>query len=82
MLQSFQEVMAIAKIKHIFKKYPILANSVVYGTLYTGAEFSQQTYTKKIAANPSEDYDVKGLARFSLFGTTIGANVLYHWYIV
>lgn len=29
-------------------KYPILTNSLIYGTLCVGAEFSQQTLSKKI----------------------------------
>jgi hypothetical protein len=35
-------------VKTLFKKYPMTSNAVVYGTLITGAEFTQQTITKKI----------------------------------
>jgi hypothetical protein len=35
-------------VKVLFKKYPMASNAVVYGTLITGAEFTQQTITKKI----------------------------------
>lgn len=35
-------------VKTLFKKYPMASNAVVYGTLITGAEFTQQTITKKI----------------------------------
>jgi hypothetical protein len=35
-------------VKELFKKYPMASNAVVYGTLITGAEFTQQTITKKI----------------------------------
>jgi len=35
-------------VKALFKKYPMASNAVVYGTLITGAEFTQQTITKKI----------------------------------
>jgi len=39
--------MAWALVKRVFKKYPLVANCGVYGTLYVGAEFSQQTINKK-----------------------------------
>lgn len=35
-------------IKYAFNKHPIISNSLVYGTLYVGAEFSQQTISKKV----------------------------------
>ena len=35
-------------VKALFKKYPMASNAVVYGTLITGAEFTQQTITKKV----------------------------------
>jgi hypothetical protein len=35
-------------VKALFKKYPMASNAVVYGTLITGAEFTQQTVTKKL----------------------------------
>lgn len=38
-----------ASIRALSKKYPLVANCVTYGTLYAGAEFSQQTYLRKIA---------------------------------
>jgi hypothetical protein len=39
--------MAWALVKRLFKKHPLVANCAVYGTLYVGAEFSQQTINKK-----------------------------------
>jgi hypothetical protein len=40
--------MLSASVKALFRKYPMASNAVVYGTLITGAEFTQQTITKKI----------------------------------
>lgn len=34
--------------KEVFRRYPIVANSTVYGTMCVGAEFSQQIMTKRI----------------------------------
>lgn len=34
--------------KALFTKRPLLTNCVIYGSLYVGAEFSQQTLTRKI----------------------------------
>lgn len=36
-----------AHIKKVFKNYPLLANSVVYGSMCVGAEFSQQVIKRK-----------------------------------
>lgn len=33
---------------NLFKKHPFLTNSAVYGSLYVGAEFSQQYLTKRV----------------------------------
>lgn len=33
---------------NLFKKYPFITNSAIYGSLYVGAEFSQQILCKKI----------------------------------
>jgi len=35
-------------VKEVFRKYPLVANSTVYGTMCVGAEFSQQIMTKRI----------------------------------
>lgn len=39
--------------KVFFRKHPLVANSVIYGSLYVGAEFSQQTVNKKILVGVS-----------------------------
>jgi hypothetical protein len=55
--------MAWALVKRVFKKYPLVANCGVYGTLYVGAEFSQQTINKKFLVTfPSELFCVLLLA--------------------
>jgi hypothetical protein len=46
--QADMATRALLAVKALFKKYPMASNAVVYGTLITGAEFSQQTITKKI----------------------------------
>jgi len=38
----------IRVVKETFRKYPMIANSTVYGTMCVGAEFSQQVLTKRI----------------------------------
>lgn len=40
--------MSLSKaVKHAFTKYPLVSNSLIYGTLYVGAECSQQIITRK-----------------------------------
>ena len=38
----------IAKARNVFKSKPLLSNCLTYGSLYAGAEFSQQTIIRKI----------------------------------
>jgi len=33
---------------HVFKTYPLISNSLIYGGLYMTAEFMQQTGIKKV----------------------------------
>ena len=39
-------------ISHVFKTYPLVSNSLIYGGLYMTAEFSQQTIIKKVLVSP------------------------------
>ncbi|CAG2054456.1 unnamed protein product [Timema podura] len=38
--------MAVALVRRAFHKHPFLFNCMVHGTLYTGTDFSQQTFRK------------------------------------
>nr|CAD7406950.1 unnamed protein product [Timema poppensis] len=60
--------MAVALVKRVFQKHPFVSNCVVYGTLYVGAEFSQQTLSRKILSKkePPEPYDIGSLARYAV----------------
>ncbi|KAF4527708.1 hypothetical protein B566_EDAN016376 [Ephemera danica] len=69
-----------AAVKRVFKKYPLVANCAVYGTLYVGAEFSQQTINKKILTSIPEPYDTGTLARYGVIGSFIYPTILYNWY--
>ncbi|XP_018895634.2 mpv17-like protein [Bemisia tabaci] len=74
--------MVLSFIKQAFQKRPMLANSVVYGTMCVGAEFSQQYVTKRILDKkaPPEPIDKASLARYTVLGTCINPNILYFWY--
>ncbi|XP_050532233.1 mpv17-like protein [Daktulosphaira vitifoliae] len=69
-------------IKETFKKYPMLANSTVYGTMCVGAELSQQIITKRILnkTEPPKPIDKEVLGRYAVIGTLISPNILYFWY--
>ncbi|KAL1129016.1 hypothetical protein AAG570_013548 [Ranatra chinensis] len=74
--------MAVAKIKAIFKSYPILANSAVYGTMCVTAEFSQQVVNRRYFSkkNPPDPLDKASLMRYAVVGSCINSNILYFWY--
>lgn len=40
----------------LFRKHPLVANSVIYGSLYVTAELSQQTFNKKILVSTNTLY--------------------------
>jgi len=63
-------------VKTLFKKYPMASNAVVYGTLITGAEFTQQTITKKILVSCMlPQWPLWHLHCFFLTCTIAGKNV-------
>ncbi|XP_008197040.1 mpv17-like protein isoform X2 [Tribolium castaneum] len=67
-------------IKYAFTKYPIASNSLVYGTLYVGAEFSQQTISRKVLNKEPIIYDRQMLTCFGILGVTVIAPVYQYWY--
>ncbi|KAB0796247.1 hypothetical protein PPYR_10308 [Photinus pyralis] len=66
--------------KGAFTTRPILTNAVVYGTLYVGAEFSQQVLSRKVLSEKKEALDVGALKRYTLYGTFIQGPLLTVWY--
>jgi Mpv17-like protein len=68
-------------IKYAFNSHPIVSNALVYGTLYVGAEFSQQTVTRKLLAKTPVPYDTPTIGRYAIFGTTVQGPLLTVWYL-
>ncbi|KAK5642440.1 hypothetical protein RI129_008607 [Pyrocoelia pectoralis] len=66
--------------KRAFTTRPILTNAVIYGTLYVGAEFSQQVLSRKILTDEKKPLDVNTLKRYTLYGTLIQGPLLTVWY--
>ncbi|KAL3275781.1 hypothetical protein HHI36_020526 [Cryptolaemus montrouzieri] len=67
-------------VKKIFNKHPVISNSIVYGTLCVGAEFSQQAINKKILSYPQEPFDAKAIGRYTIYGVTVAGPLLFVWY--
>ncbi|KAK8375560.1 hypothetical protein O3P69_008405 [Scylla paramamosain] len=73
----------VAAVRGFMARRPILGNMVVYGTLYSGAEFMQQTFNNKIMVpegSPPKPYETDTLARYAFMGTCVFPHVLYHAY--
>ncbi|CAD7081478.1 unnamed protein product [Hermetia illucens] len=66
--------------RKLFARHPFVVNCLTYGSLYVGAEFSQQFITRKILAKPQEDIDTPTLGRYAIMGTFIYSPTLYTWY--
>lgn len=63
-----------------FRKYPVFSNSIIYGSLCVGAEFSQQTFQRKLMTSHPEKYDTGVIARYAIYGTTMTGPLLTVWY--
>ncbi|XP_045112871.1 uncharacterized protein LOC123505531 isoform X1 [Portunus trituberculatus] len=73
----------VAAVRGFMARRPILGNMVVYGTLYSGAEFMQQTFNNKIMVpegSSPKPYETDTLARYAFMGTCVFPHVLYHAY--
>ncbi|XP_057654891.1 mpv17-like protein isoform X2 [Diorhabda carinulata] len=66
-------------LKTCLEKRPILTNSLIYGSLCTISEFSQQTISKKLS-KPIEPYDTASITKFAIYGTGIGGPLIALWY--
>ncbi|XP_050514870.1 mpv17-like protein isoform X1 [Diabrotica virgifera virgifera] len=66
-------------IKTSLVKRPIITNSIIYGTLCTFSEFSQQTLSKKLS-QPIEPYDTNTIIKYVIYGTGIGGPLIATWY--
>merc|ERR1719330_1333399 len=69
-----------ASIRAFFKARPLVANCITYGSLYMGAEFSQQTLLRKVLPEKKEDYDMAQLGRYGAIGSTFLPTFMYYWY--
>ncbi|XP_029850518.2 mpv17-like protein isoform X2 [Ixodes scapularis] len=66
-------------VRTLFKKRPLVANVVSFGSMYVGAELVQQTILQKL--DPSvRGYDVPLVGRYAVIGTGIYAPALFYWY--
>ncbi|KAJ6647104.1 Mpv17-like protein [Pseudolycoriella hygida] len=72
--------MASNFIRSFFAKHPLISNSLIYGSLYVGAEFSQQFITRRLLTEEKSDIDKPTLVRYAVMGTFAYSPILYNWY--
>ncbi|KAH8270032.1 hypothetical protein KR018_002785 [Drosophila ironensis] len=72
----------ISGVRSAFRRYPFVTNSIIYGSLYVGAEYSQQFLSKRWLppAAEREDIDYATIGRYAVMGTAAYAPSLYLWY--
>ncbi|EDW94863.1 mpv17-like protein isoform X1 [Drosophila yakuba] len=72
----------ISGVRTLFHRYPFVTNSAIYGSLYVGAEYSQQFASKRwlSTASEREDIDYATIGRYAVMGTAVYAPTLYLWY--
>lgn len=70
----------LSKLKAAFKARPLLSNCIIYGTLYGGAELSQQIILRKVTPEKPQDFDLPLVSRYFILGSTAFPVFLYYWY--
>lgn len=81
------------KAKAVVDKNPLLSNAVIYGTLYTMAEVSQQTVQQHVVRDTSAScnlardtssivtrLDMNSVKRYAIMGTVCISPMLTKWY--
>lgn len=69
--------MSLSKsIKFAFNNYPLISNSLIYGTLYVSAECSQQIITRKFLVNIRQQMQSSDLAPWHTFCSCLFVCVL------
>ncbi|EDV97723.1 GH17024 [Drosophila grimshawi] len=63
----------IAGARGLFRRHPFVTNSAIYGSLYVGAEFTQQYVSKRWLPPPKEreDIDYATVGRYAVMGMSI-----------
>lgn len=59
-------------VKSFFTRHPLAANSIIYGSLYVGAELSQQVVTKKYLVSAAQEDDTRDNAIYLGCGVVVG----------
>ena len=94
LLQSTKGIQPLAK--GFYTRHPLVSNCLIYGSLYAGAELSQQTInhvfrnarrgsSRSNASGTSSvlarlKYDVESVKRYTFLGTCVYPPVFYAWY--
>ena len=61
-------------VRRLYRRYPVLGNVLVYGTLYTAGDISQQTIAGRT------QYDLDSAKRMGTVGATIFGPLGTFWY--
>ncbi|CAL4101534.1 unnamed protein product [Meganyctiphanes norvegica] len=75
---------AAGALKGLIAKRPIIGNGIIFGGLYTSAEFMGQTFNNKISRPVGEKlpYDTDTLARYTFMGSCVLPHSLWAFYKV
>lgn len=71
-------------IANILRRHPVIINSLTFGGLYVGAEFTQQVIQNAVKhrRDPEHIYsiDTESLKRYAVLGCVIYPPILHFWY--
>ncbi|XP_076043286.1 mpv17-like protein [Oratosquilla oratoria] len=70
-----------SRLKNLMNSKPLMRDMVVYGSLYMGAEFSQQFMLKNIVKDPQhKNYNIESVGRYAFFGIAWYPVIYHYWY--
>lgn len=72
---------ALRGVSSVLRRYPLPRDMAMFGSLFVGAEFTQQTLLKKIwKVDENPKYDLAALARYAAFGVAFYPVIYFNWY--
>lgn len=71
----------LSRIYQFIKARPVLKNMLGFGSMFVGAEYTQQTCSKKVWKDDKDPkYDMGAFARYGVFGFLWYPVIYHYWY--
>jgi len=71
---------AVSRARRIGDRHPLVTNALVYGSLYTLAEVSQQKISRSHTSTSTAVNDLSSVKRYAIMGTLVFPPLMTKWY--